>query len=351
MIRQTSHQPRGILTSKITGTGSAFPSRSVDNTSICALLETMPGEVPEGFSPEWILERTGIRNRHFVGSGESLSSLGAEASLRALEAASMSPEQIDGILLATCTPEQPMPATATLIQARIGAKNAFALDLNAACSGFHHAWAMGHAMIASGQSKHLLIVGGDILSSVTDFTDRKSAILFGDGAGAMILSASNEGEPPCFKLLANGNEKELLETPAGGSSRPAYGKSPNERSDEAYSETKMRMKGPEIFKASVRTMCELSTDLLREHSIELDEIDHVVPHQANLRILEMVARKLRLPIERFVLNIEERGNTSGATVPTALDAAIRAGRIQRGDRLLVPVFGAGITAGAAIARY
>jgi 3-oxoacyl-[acyl-carrier-protein] synthase-3 len=339
--------------SRIAGTGSAFPERVVTNAELCEWMSRFPGEVPEGFGPEWILERTGIEKRHLARSGETISELSFLASVRAIDASGVKEADLDGILLATCTPEQPLPASSALLQMKLGAKKAFAMDLNAACSGFHHAWAMGHAMIVAGMAKNLLIVGADVLSAVTDYTDRKSGMLFGDGAGAMVLTAADakESGPHRFVFGADGTEWDLFQIPAGGSAKPHYGIDPRDRIAIGYSQTRMQMKGHEIFKTSVRTMAELSKRALEAEGMTVEDIDWVVPHQANLRILEAVARKTKIPMEKFAVNIAERGNTSAATVPTALDEAIRAGKIQRGQHLLVPVFGAGTTAGAAVVKY
>ncbi|MBS1962424.1 MAG: ketoacyl-ACP synthase III [Bdellovibrionales bacterium] len=320
-----------VAGSRIAGTGSAFPKRVVTNAELCRELEGKPGESVEGFSPEWIRQVTGIETRHFSGSDETTSELATAAARRALEAASLDASALDGILVATCTPDTPMPAAAALVQAKLGARNAFAYDLNAACSGFHHAWATAHAFLASGQANHLLVVGADVLTKITDYTDRKSCILFGDGAGAMVLSRAENVPPSRFRLTADGEGAEMLRIPAGASG--------------------MAMKGHEIFKASVRTMVDLSEKILADAGLTTADIHHVVPHQANLRILERVAKQMKIPLDRFAMNITTRGNTSGATVPTALDEAVRSGKIKRGDRLLVPVFGAGLTAGAAIVTY
>lgn len=337
--------------SRISGTGSAFPARVVTNAEFCDWVDGFGGAPVDGFGPEWILDRTGIEKRHFSSKEETVSELGARAGRQALEAAGLRPDELDGIIVATCTPDQPLPAAATFVQKKLGAARAFAFDLNAACSGFHHAWATGHAMIASGQSKHLLLIGADVLTSVTDFSDRKSAILFGDGAGAIVLSRSDSHPVSKFSLAANGEEWDLFQVPAGGSARPVFGLEPNSTSELGYSETRMQMKGPEIFKSSIRTMVDLSGKLLAEMGLATSDIDFVVPHQANLRILERVAKQMKVEMSRFAVNIAERGNTSAATVPTALDQAIRDGKIKRGHRLLVPVFGAGITAGAAVVIY
>jgi 3-oxoacyl-[acyl-carrier-protein] synthase-3 len=346
------------VSSRISGTGSAFPVRVVTNAEFCQWVSRFPGETLEGFDPEWILDRTGIEKRHLSGPDETTSELGARAAKAAMAAAGVTPAEIDGILVATCTPDQQLPAAATFVQAKIGAKRAFAFDLNAACSGFHHAWATAHAMIVSGQAKNLLVIGSEVLSSITDYSDRRSAILFGDGAGAMVLSrtevaddATGRGTIPKFSLSADGTQWDLFQVPAGGSARPMYGLEPTTLPELRYSETRMQMRGPEIFKSSVRTMVDLSNRLLADLGKTAADIDFVVPHQANLRILERVARAHKIGIEKFILNIAERGNTSAATVPTALDQGIRQGKIQRGHRLLVPVFGAGVTAGAAYIVY
>ncbi|MBC7387378.1 MAG: ketoacyl-ACP synthase III [Cryobacterium sp.] len=340
-----------LYSSRIAGTGSAFPERVVTNEELCRWLENLPGEVPENFSPDWIFERTGIKTRHLARSGETVSELAFLASVRALSKAGILDKDIDGILVATCTPEQPLPASATFLQMKLGATRAFALDVNAACSGFQHAWALAHAMVASGQAKNMLVVGADVLSSVTDYTDRKSAILFGDGAGAVVITRDENLEnAPRFSLSADGREWDLFQVPAGGSAKPAFGIDPRDKAEISYSQTRMQMKGTEIFKSSVRTMVDLSAKLLTELGLSVSDIDFVVPHQANLRILEAVARKTQIPLAKFILNIETRGNTSAATVPTALDEGFRSGRILPGHRILVPVFGAGTTSGVTIAR-
>lgn len=336
--------------SRIAGTGAAFPKRVVTNAELCRMLEGFPGEPVEGFSPEWIRQVTGIETRHFAGPGETTSDLAATAAGRALDAAELDAGAVDGILVATCTPDTPMPSAAALVQAKIGARRAFAFDLNAACSGFHHAWATAHALVASGQAKTLLVIGADVLTSITDYTDRKSCILFGDGAGAVVLTADGNAGTN-FILTADGDGAEMLRIPAGGSARPIFGMDPASKPSLAYSETRMQMKGHEIFKASIRTMVELGDRVLAELGKTAADIDFVVPHQANLRILERVAKVQKIPLERFVLNIASRGNTSAATVPTALDEGVRTGKLKRGDRLLVPVFGAGLTAGAAYTTY
>jgi len=294
----------------------------------------------------------GLENGNLAEAEETVQGLGGEAATKACAAAGILPTEIDGILLATCSPDQTVPAAATILQMKLGATRAFALDVNAACSGFHHAWTLGHSLVASGQVKNLLVVGADITTSITDFTDRKSSILFGDGAGAIVLTRDEKLEnAPRFALTSDGTAWNMLQVPAGGSARPHYGLDPKNKNNLTYSETRMQMMGPEIFKLSVRTMVELSSKLLGEMGLNTEQIDCVVPHQANLRILELIAKRQNIPFDKFIVNITKRGNTSAATVPTALDDGIRDGRIKRGNRILVPVFGAGITAGAAVVVY
>jgi 3-oxoacyl-[acyl-carrier-protein] synthase-3 len=348
---ETPTKPLPFISSRISGTGSAFPKRVMTNAEFCDWISGFKNEHIPGFGPEWILDRTGIEKRHLAGPHETVSDLGTAAAERALESAGLDAVSIDGIILATCTPDQPIPAAATLIQKKLRAKNAFAFDLNAACSGFHHAWAMGHALILAGQAKNLLIIGAEVLSAITDYSDPRSAILFGDGAGAMVLSLVENHPRSKFVLTADGHHGDLFQVPAGGSARPIYGVEPGSPPALRYSETRMQMKGPEIFKASVRAMVDLSDRLLASLGKTAADIDFVVPHQANLRILERVAKRQNLGMDRFILNIATRGNTSAATVPTALDQGIRDGKIRRGHRLLIPVFGAGVTAGAAAVVY
>lgn len=325
------------FTSRITGTGSFFPDRTISNEELCAVLASKEGEVPEGFSPEWIFERTGIQNRHFSQPGnpdETGSALGAQAARFALERAGKKPIDLDGIIFATCTPDMPIPSNACLLQAKIHASQAWAFDINAACSGFQHAVTLAHSMMASEQAKTILVVGADVLSGVTDFNDRKSCILFGDGAGAVIVEAESKTSGRGIistQMGANGSAFDLFQL-----------RSHHE---------KMQMKGGEIFKASVRSMVSLSEKVLAHAKLKTEDVQWVVPHQANLRILEALSRKLKIPLEKFIINIEDRGNTSAATVPTALDQAVIEGKLKAGDLILINVFGAGVTYGATLMRW
>jgi 3-oxoacyl-[acyl-carrier-protein] synthase-3 len=323
--------------SRITGTGSFFPARIISNEELCLVLSSKGGDVPENFGPQWIEERTGIQNRHFSEPGnpdETCSSLGAQAARFALERAKLKPIDLDGIIFATCTPDTPIPSAACLLQAKIQAVRAWALDINAACSGFQHALTLAHSMIATGQSQKILVVGADVLSSVTDFDDRKSCILFGDGAGAVILEREDfkSGRGIIASHLgANGQLADLFQM--------------RSHLD------KMQMKGSEIFKTSVRSMLEMTHQVLADTNLKNEDITWVVPHQANLRILEALGRKLKIPMDRFILNIQDRGNTSAATVPSALDQAVLEGKFKSGDLILINVFGAGVTYGATLLRW
>lgn len=342
---------RELFTSRITGTGSAFPERVVTNADLCRILESREGEIPENFGPEWIVERTGIETRHFSNldrEEETCSGLALQAARRALEMAGRKASDIDGILFATCTPDTLLPSAACFLQMKLEATRAWAMDLNAACSGFQHALTTAHQFLASGNAGCILVVGADVLTSYTDFSDRKSCILFGDAAGAAIVErerlATGRGIVSS-RMGADGNGWDLFHIPAGGSSRPLTPQGFME------SEARMQMKGSEIFKTSIRTMVGFAEETLKLAGMKSEEIRLVVPHQANLRILEGVARRMGMPLDRFSLNISRRGNTSAATVPTALDEAVRAGRVQPGDAVLLNVFGAGLTYGSTLLHW
>lgn len=327
---------------KITGIGSAFPKRKLTNADIAKMVET---------NDEWIKERTGISERRIVERGnpdEFSSALGYRASLAALEMAGKTAKDIDAILFATCTPETLVPSTACWLQQRLGAPQAWGVDLNAACSGFvfglHHA----KAFIESGSAKTVLVVGVDVTSPFVDWTDRVSCILFGDGAGAAVVEAC----PPDSKsriysthLGTDGSQWEVFHTPAGGSAMEVT-HDVIDRKDH-----KMKMKGKEIFKIAVKTLAEFAVMAVESNGYKLSDVDWVVPHQANMRIIEAVAKRLDLPMEKVLINIDRFGNTSAATVPTAFDEAVRDGRIKKGQLILFDVFGAGLTFGSALLRW
>jgi 3-oxoacyl-[acyl-carrier-protein] synthase-3 len=332
----------GPWASKITGTGSAFPAKRVTNDDLSARLET---------SDAWIRERTGIAERRIAERGnpnEQNSGLGVQAALRALEMAGKKPEDIDQILYATCTPDTLIPSTACWLQKKIGAKRAWAMDINGACSGFVYALAAADSSTRAGQAKTTLVIGSDSLSAFTNWEDRSSCILFGDGAGAAIVErtdASDSHRILSSHLQSDGELWELFHIPAGGSNQEVTPEVHAQKLD------KMHMKGREMFKVAVRTMADFAETALKHNGMGVGELDWLIPHQANLRILEAVAKRLELPVEKVLINIDRYGNTSAATIPTALDEAVRNGRIRPGQLVLLDAFGAGVTYGSLLMRW
>ena len=327
--------------SKILSTGSAFPSRRVTNEDLAQRIET---------SDEWIRARTGIRARRIAdpAKGETTSELAWRAGRQALHRAGLAPAGLDCILVATVSPDHIMPNTACLLQAKLGATRAAALDVSAACSGFVYGLAIADAFIRTGQFRTVLLVGAEVLSALVDWEDRETCILFADGAGAALLGRAQADEPSRIystHLHADGRLQELFVVPAGGSARPVTHAALDERLQ--Y----MRMRGREIFKVAVRLLAECAVEALEANGLRVRDLDWLVPHQANLRIIEAVAKKLGLPMGRVVVNLAECGNTSAATVPTAFDDAVSDGRIRRGDLVLFSVFGAGLTYGASLLRF
>lgn len=328
--------------SRITGTGSAFPETRLTNLELSTRVQT---------SDEWIVERTGIRERRISRPGnpeDYNSSVGFRAAIRALEMAGKKPEDIDQIIYATCTPDTLIPSTACWLQKKLGAHRAFAMDLNAACSGFVYALSTADQFVKTGQVKTSLVVGADILSAFTDWTDRSSCILFGDGAGAAVIEQTSADSPHRIlssHLKSDGNLWELFHIPAGGSSL--------ELTPERYEQKlhKMQMKGKEIFKEAVRTLADFAVEELEANQLTLSDLDWIVPHQANLRIIEAVAKRLGVPMNKMLVNIDRFGNTSSGTVPTAFDEAVRDGRIKSGQLILLDVFGAGLTYGSLLLRW
>lgn len=332
---------------RITGTGSAFPQDRVTNEDLVKKLAGLGVETSE----QWIVERTGIRERRISdleNPEESNSSLGTAAATKALEMAGKRPEDIDQIIYATCTPDTKLPSSACWLQQKIGAVNAWATDINSACSGFVYGVTIVDQFIRSGQTKTALVVGGEVLTSINNWEDRNVCLLFGDGAGAAIVEQV-DGESPrrilTSHLKSDGNLADILHVPAGGSSMVI--------TPERYSQKDhlVKMNGKEIFKVAVRTLSEYAHIALEENQMTVDDLDWFIPHQANLRILEAVAKRLKLPLERIVINVDRYGNTSGATVPTALDGAVRDGRIKAGDTILFDVFGSGLTYGSMLFRW
>jgi 3-oxoacyl-[acyl-carrier-protein] synthase-3 len=294
------------------------------------------------------LSRSGIRERHIAAPGEMTSDMAVHAARLALADAKLQPADIDLLVIATITPDMPMPATACSVQHKLGLSTSTAcFDLNAACSGFIYALDTACAMIGSGRYRHALVIGVEKLSSIVDWTDRTTCVLFGDGAGAAVIGASARPAVGLIgaKLGSYGDCVDLLCIPAGGSNTPASAASLASR------DHFLKMKGKEVFKYAVRGMEEAARDILEQHGIAANQINLVIPHQANRRIIESIAQYLELPMERFFVNLDRYGNTSAASIPIALDEARRAGRINPGDLTLLVAFGAGLTYGSALIRW
>ena len=324
------------MRARITGTGSYVPAKILSNTDLEKMVAT---------SDQWITERTGIRSRYVVGPGEACSDLAVKAARRALEAANISAADLDMILLATCTGDYPLPATACLIQHQLGATKAAACDLSAACCGFVYALSMADAYVKTGM-RHVLVVGSEVMSAITDWTDRNTCILFGDGAGAAVVSAS-EGPNGILSthLRSDGALWELIAVPGGGSRLPPCEKVVAEKLN------CIKMKGNETFKVAVRTLEDIARETLAANKMTVADVDLYVPHQANVRILTAVADRLGLPLDKVVLNLDRYGNTSAASIPIALDEAVRQGRIKDGSVIMLGAFGAGLTWASALIRW
>lgn len=318
------------------GTGSYAPERVLTNLELEKLVDT---------SDEWIQTRTGIRERRIAEPGTATSDIAYEASLNALESSGVDARDLDGIIVGTVTPDYLFPSTACILQSRLGAKKAFAFDLLAGCSGFLYALQAGKGIISCGDAEKLLIIGAETLSTITDFQDRSTCILFGDGAGAAVITASETPGILSTCLGANGDEWELLYMPGGGSRIP-----PSEASIKNRDHF-LKMKGKEVFKEAVKALESSSLEAIKRADITPEEIDLFIPHQANYRILEAVRKRVGLPEEKVFSNLDRYGNTSSASVPLALDEAVRSGRVKEGDTILISVFGAGFTWGAAVVRW
>jgi len=320
------------------GSGSYAPERVMTNNELAKLVDT---------SDEWIFTRTGIKERRIAAESENTSDMATAAAKSALEDAGITAEQIDLCIVATLTPDLPMPSTACIVQAKLGLPNhAACFDVHAACSGFIYGLDTAWAMLQSGRYRNALVIGAEKLSTVLDWTDRTTCVLFGDAAGAVVLGPApvgSTGEIVGTKLYSEGGNTELLQIPGGGSAHPTPGPGTPARFIE--------MKGREVFKFAVREMEDAARDILEQHGIHADEVDCVVPHQANLRIIDSIAKFLELPVERFFVNLERYGNTSAASIPLAIDEARRSGRIKPGSLSLLVAFGAGLTYGSALVRW
>jgi 3-oxoacyl-[acyl-carrier-protein] synthase-3 len=323
----------------ILGTGSYAPARVLTNDDLSKMVDT---------SDEWIRTRSGIRERRIAAPEEHSSDMAVAAALRAFEDAKVKPAEIDLLIVATVTPDMPMPAVACVIQHKLGVPtNAACFDLNAACSGFVYALDTACAMLSSGRYKKALVIGVEKLSAVVDWQDRTTCVLFGDGAGATIIGLSDEPNKGLIgtRLGAHGEGVDLLYIPRDGNGGASA-------IDSVVSHGHcIKMKGKEVFKLAVRAMDDAAREILEHHQLRADQISLVIPHQANLRIIEAISQYLELPLERFFVNVDRYGNTSAASIPIALDEARRTGRIKPGDLTLLVAFGAGLTYGSALIRW
>jgi 3-oxoacyl-[acyl-carrier-protein] synthase-3 len=318
------------MRAEIAGVGSALPLRRVDNAELAAQVDT---------SDEWIVERTGIRSRYIAGDGETTATLATDAARRALDHAGIDASDIDLIVLATATPDQTFPATATKVQTALGIRDCVAFDVAAVCSGFLYALTVADAMIRSGGATTALVIGAETFSRILDWEDRATCVLFGDGAGAMVLRASDDPDRGILatKLHADGRYNDLLYVDGGPSTTQTVGK--------------LRMKGREVFRHAVTNLASVLGEVLAAADLTPVDIDWVVPHQANARILDATARKLGLSPDKVVVTVDRHANTSAASVPLAFDVAVKDGRIKRGDLVVLEAMGGGFTWGAAAVRY
>lgn len=318
---------------RITGTGSALPERVLTNADLEQFVDT---------SDEWIQSRTGIRQRHVALDGQTTGDFAFFAAQRALEAAGVKASELDLIVLGTTTPDIIFPSTACLVQHRLGANGCAAFDVNAACSGFVYALGIADKFIRSGQSKKVLVIGAETLTRMVDWSERETCVLFGDGAGAVVLEASSEPGIYATCLHADGGYKELLWNPVGVSAG---------FKDEPNHGVRINMSGREVFKVAVKTLDALVEETLKAAGMEASQLDWLIPHQANLRIIEATAKRLNMPMEQVIVTVDKHANTSAGSVPLALDYAVRSGKVQRGQNLLLEAFGGGFTWASALLRY
>ena len=315
--------------SRIAGTGKYLPERVLTNADLEKMVET---------TDEWIKSRTGIEQRHIAADDEYTSHLAHKASLAALESAGVTPNDIDFVVVGTTTPDLIFPNVACLVQDKLGIKSCPAFSVEAACSGFIYSLVVADQFIRTGGARRALVIGAETMSRIIDWTDRETCVLFGDGAGAVVLEAAETPGVMYSTLGADGRYRDLLYASSGVSLRQREGAA-------------LRMKGNEVFKVAVKTLENLVDDVVEKNNLEKGQIDWLIPHQANIRIISATARRLELPMERVILTVREHGNTSAASVPMALDTAIRDGRVKRGDLLLLEAFGGGFTWGASLVRY
>jgi 3-oxoacyl-[acyl-carrier-protein] synthase-3 len=322
---------------RIVGTGHSYPEGILTNADLEKMVET---------SDDWITTRTGIKQRRKAAPGEYTSMFAARAGKQAIERAGLQPSDIDLLLCATVTPDQILPSTGCIIQAELGANKAAAMDIVAACSGFLYGLTLADTMIRTGQSKHALVIGAEILTQYVDYTDRQTCVLFGDGAGAAVLAASN-GDRGILsaRIRSDGRYEEQLFSPGGGTRKPASAETL------ADGDHFFKMKGNELFKVAVRSMADVSKEVLEEAGVKPEDVKLFIPHQANQRITDAVANKLNMESERVYSNIAMHGNTSSASIPIGLDECVEAGRISEGDLVLMASFGGGVTWGGVLMRW
>jgi 3-oxoacyl-[acyl-carrier-protein] synthase-3 len=320
----------------IIGVGKYLPKKILTNADLEKTVDT---------SDEWITTRTGIKQRRIVATGEATSDLAINAAKDALKDAGIKPPDLELIIIATVTPDMQFPSTACLVQAALGAKNAVCFDISAACAGFVYAIIIAQQFIARGAYKNALVVGAEVLSSVTDWQDRGTCVLFGDGAGAAVLAETKSGGILSTYLGSNGTMADLLMIPAGGSRNPTTNKTIEKKLH--Y----IKMEGNEVFKSAVKIMADAAQVVIKQAGLKCSDVDLVIPHQANVRIIMAMAKRLGLPAEKIFLNIEKYGNMSSASTATALCEAVKAGRIKKGDIILLDAFGAGLVWGACLIKW
>jgi len=322
----------------ISSTGMYFPEKRVTNNEFAKTMDT---------SDEWIRERTGIAERRFSAEGEATSDMSAKAAMDCLDRAGVSPDEVDAIVVCTVTPDMFFPSTACLVQRKIGASNAWGFDLSAACSGFVFGLSTGAQFIESGRYKKVLVIGCDTMTSIVDFSDRATCVLFGDGAGAVLLEPSKDGEAGIidFEMHCDGTGEEFLYMPAGGSLNPPSHETVDKKMHYVQQD------GRTVFKFAVKYMTEVSEQLLKKNQIPIEDMRLVIPHQANLRIINSISDRLKLTEEQLGLNIEKYANTTAATIPTCLCEYHRAGKLKPGDLIMASSFGAGFTWGSVLFRW
>ena len=326
-----------MIRSKIISTGSYLPEKILTNFDLEKIVDT---------SDEWITERTGIKERRIASENQAASDLAYEASRLTLEKASLKAEDIDLLIVATVTGDMPFPSTACILQHRLGAKNAAAFDINAACSGFLYGLYVADSFVKSGMHKRVLIIGVEVLSKITDWEDRTTCVLFGDGAGAAIVEPTEEERGIIsMHINSNGSMWDLLHIPGGGSRYPVSKDSLDKRLH--Y----IKMKGNETFKIAVRTLEDLVLRILKDNKLDPSQLSLLIPHQANLRIIQATADRLGLPMDKVLINLDKYGNTSAASIPIALDEAVTTGRIKDGDYILLEAFGGGLTWASALIKW